>query len=86
MVKRCLTADAPSVEREHVMGEIEAHSRAHHPNIIEFHESFEDTVGNAYVVLEHASCGDLADVLRTTRPLGTCSDWKGRRDRREKRY
>ena len=64
VLKRCMLSGASAYERELVREEINVHSQIDHPNVVSFYGSFEDFLGNVYVVLEHACLGDLYDTLQ----------------------
>lgn len=66
VLKKCRIDDPH--EREQVQNEIKIHSVIEHPRVICFYGYFYDYDGVIYLILEHAKCGDVWEMITDSQP------------------
>eukprot|EP00656_Telonema_subtile_P024156 TRINITY_DN2607_c0_g1_i1.p1 TRINITY_DN2607_c0_g1~~TRINITY_DN2607_c0_g1_i1.p1 ORF type:complete len:662 (-),score=252.36 TRINITY_DN2607_c0_g1_i1:460-2445(-) len=77
-MKKLQTANIPQREREAQLREVRLLQHLRHPNIVNYHESFEDK-GNLCIVMEYCERGDLYQELKRAKgrmlPEKVVLDW-----------
>ena len=61
VLKKCKIEN--DIERNQVHNEIKIHSEIEHPRVISFYGHFYDSDGAIYLMLEHAKCGDVWQMI-----------------------
>lgn len=79
VMKKLQTANIPQREREAQLREVRLLQHLRHPNIVNYHESFEDKNQNLCIVMEYCERGDLYQELKRAKgrnlPEKVVLDW-----------
>eukprot|EP00658_Telonema_sp_P-2_P030378 TRINITY_DN2294_c0_g1_i3.p1 TRINITY_DN2294_c0_g1~~TRINITY_DN2294_c0_g1_i3.p1 ORF type:complete len:694 (-),score=222.63 TRINITY_DN2294_c0_g1_i3:401-2482(-) len=79
VMKKLQTANIPARERDAQLREVRLLAHLKHPNIVHYHESFEDQHQNLCIVMEYCERGDLYQELKRARgrllPEKVILDW-----------